>query len=444
MKNLFRFLPVLFLVLLSGCTSEKYEIVLTPKDGKVERQVTYSRKNQGIGLEVKRLEAEYDATHLRIGNSARLEKVFGERMPDDVGGHGSYKRWNSPMGNIELYLERFRGSHDYATQLSLRRDAVDDFADLLVDWLTVEIGHETGFDDVEKFLENDFRNELHNLSIGIWQTGFETDSKRPEFWFRVAQFLLERDYVQLDQIPTVVRDFQENKFPPVLLENLRKRLINEFPLQKIGNKATEFFATEAKIKKSFNKYIDGSELVAGVLLPKWRENLNGQSRPKRILTGEIAGAAFWPSSLPFFSSTQVAVKLKSMREPLLSNGRWNQKSGSINWAQSIGEREEQDLLENRIPGFAFSVVATPDLKYQTTHFGKEVLNGEKLSAYVFWYNGLTKDEQANLDKFIGGFDDSTRRVTELTNFRKRTESDFAGEGVDQLIQALKNPRARKK
>jgi len=322
--------------------------------------------------------------------------------------------------------------------LELRRSAVDDLVDLVVDWMAGEMGDHAEFAKVESFLKGEFRNDLHNLSIGIWQTGFETDSHRPEFWFRVWLFLIERNYVEIEEVPGLIRSAGEaTEVPPVVLKSIRDRLARQFELKKTGIEATEFLASPIKAANSFDAHIRSSKFANDVLRPKWSKRL-GSKIKKGELGGDLSGAAFWPSSLEFFSPTILELKLHSEVEPILSNGSWNQSNSSIQWRQAINERDADngELGIPEVPGFAFSVLSEPDLDYQSSHFGNEVLNGNELAIYILWYNALTKDEQAKLDKFIGGFDDSTRVMRELNNFKRKAESDFEGRGVGQLIKAV--------
>ena len=435
MKSTFPLLTCL-LIMLVGCQQDEYEIELTPKGEKVQREVTYSNSSNKLNRsEIRRLEGVYDSKGKQIGEATKISSEFGEQMPDDVGGHGIYKHWKSPMGTLTVYTERFRGSNDYASQLELRRSAVDDLVDLVIEWMAAEMGDQREFPKIESFIGTEFRNDMHNLSTGIWQTGFETDTNEPEFWFRVGEFLIERDYFEIEQIPGLVRSFEDGTDgPSVILESLRDRLVRQFDLAKTGIKATEFLASNAQAERSFNKNVRSSKLVNDVLFKKWSKRLSSDFR-RDELAYELFSTAFWPPSLQLFSTTTVRVKLHSKLEPVFSNGTWNKDKDLIGWAQAVNDRDTENEI-HEIPGFAFSVLSEPDLEYQKSHFGGEVLSGNDLAGYVLWYNGLTKDERAKLDKFIGGFDDSTRIVRELNGFRFKAESSFERRGIEQLKEAV--------
>ena len=438
MKSNFLLLACLAVVF-AGCIQDRYEIELTPKGDKVRRELTYSSSGETVNqIELRRLERVYDSKSKKVKNARWFSKEYDQQMPDDVGGHGIYKHWKSPMGTLTVYTERFRGSIDYASQLELRRSAVDDLVDLVVEWMKSEMGGHAEFAKIERFLKTEFRNDLHNLSIGIWQTGFETDVSQPEFFFRVGQFLIERNYFEIDQVPVLVRSLKEGtELPPVVLESIRDRLVRKFELAKTGVEATEFLASHNQAAASFNKHILSSKLANDVLCPKWSKRL-GSNITKGKLGSGLTGAALWPSTLQFLSPTAVNVKFHSKVEPIFSNGSWDRNTSSIEWSQSTGERDADiaTLGMSEIPRFVFSVSAEPDLDYQKSHLGDEVLSGNELAIYVLWYNALTKDEQAKLDKFIGGFDGSTRILRELNNFKRKAGADFEVQGIEQLIKAV--------
>ena len=431
MKNLTYSILTGLLLCALGCSQDKYEIELTPQDDKVKRELTYSNSNtSAFAQEVKRIEKEYGAKADWINESARLSDVVGPRMPNDVGGYGGYKKWNSPMGSLTLYHDRFRGSHDYASQLKSRHEAVEDMGDLLVDWLGIELGHLPDWDKVKKFFEDDFRNDMHNLSIGIWQTGFQTDNRNPESWFRLGQFLIEREYVELDQVPRLIRSFQDGRFPLPLMESIRSRLNVHLGSTEAAKEATKIFSGESEFGNSFNRYVAKSDLIQDILLPKWSE-IAGDKLKKRDLVSEILYAAFWPPSAPMFSPTVVKVKLNSQLEPILTNGRWDSKAGTVDWDQEIGDAEQEN-----VPGFAYSVVAQPDSNYQAKHFGIEILKGKQLANYVLWYNGLEQAEQKRIDDLINGIEPTSKIALELSKFEQTDGSSFLNQGVRQLKGAF--------
>ena len=76
---------------------------------------------------------------------------FSGNTPADVGGAGSYTHFTSSMGSTSCYVERFRGDDDAAAQLAKRRQSAERLCDLLLGWMTAELGQQPGFPRLKNF-----------------------------------------------------------------------------------------------------------------------------------------------------------------------------------------------------------------------------------------------------------------------------------------------------
>jgi hypothetical protein len=120
----------------SGCIENEYDVKLTPVGDSLERVLTVEHSRAAVSDDdVKHLSEEY---HVRPPASARSHVFrgrFSGRMPNDVGGHGSFARWDTPLGSAAVYIERFRGKDDAAGELIRRQAAADSLVGLLIGWL---------------------------------------------------------------------------------------------------------------------------------------------------------------------------------------------------------------------------------------------------------------------------------------------------------------------
>src|SRR3954466_4886361 len=99
---------ILLAPLLAGCGDyNHYELVLKPSGAKMERRLTCwrvpeSRDNKATFSqeELARLGDLYPGTKVDPAETRHtFEGKFGETMPSDVGGRGTYTHWSSPLGS---------------------------------------------------------------------------------------------------------------------------------------------------------------------------------------------------------------------------------------------------------------------------------------------------------------------------------------------------------
>ena len=219
--------PTCWLILLAaatltGCVSNHYTVEMKPRGSTMQRELTCWR--QGVGSdpptelplpadELKRIATVYQNSVSSDGAGRRkFVGEFAHTLPDDVGGNGSYTYWSTPLGSASTYIERFRGNDDLIADVEKRRMATDRLADLLMGWLTSELKGKEGFDELHKFLDHQLRRDLANISMYVWASETSAgrgDADGTESLARVGQYLLERSYFTVDELPAWVRAAQE-------------------------------------------------------------------------------------------------------------------------------------------------------------------------------------------------------------------------------------------
>src|SRR5262245_36323262 len=92
---------------LLGCTQNEYDVELTPQGDTLERRFHVKRvandSQEKVEADVARLAKEYGRKPLVANNEQRLQGKFAGRMPNDVGGHGYFHRYDSPLGAVSVY-----------------------------------------------------------------------------------------------------------------------------------------------------------------------------------------------------------------------------------------------------------------------------------------------------------------------------------------------------
>ena len=130
-----------------------------------------------------------------IWNRAEKHKFrgqFTDKLPNDVGGSGTFTHWESPLGSTSTYMERFRGEDDMVAHMQRRRQAADRIAELIGDWLTNQLRDADGFDRLEPFLKEQLGRDLTNVSYYMlaWEVTHRKMSDA-EPAFVIGQYLME-------------------------------------------------------------------------------------------------------------------------------------------------------------------------------------------------------------------------------------------------------------
>ncbi len=216
-----RHLWIVALVVIGGCARTVYEVDLRPDGAAMTRTLSLvSVKDDSsspaaiAGDEELRLGQLYaDGKTDRDTGNVRFTATFIGKMPADVGGSGSLDFFDTSLGSLSIYAERFRGFDDLTASMADRRAAVDEVVDLLVGWV------EASFEGSEQktlrgFVDADFRNDFQNIALYLWTASAiesrSEESTEQQEWtpmLRVAQYLVERDYFAVTDIPKLSRMF---------------------------------------------------------------------------------------------------------------------------------------------------------------------------------------------------------------------------------------------
>ena len=237
-------LAAVVLVAAAGCEEKIYEVELRPRGDKIERRLTLRRQDlrdhskESLSkddlAELGRIARAYQTETPSVPRpKASFSGTFGSVLPRDVGGDGHYVRWESPLGRVSIYVERFRGNDDIYSSLDARRKAVDSLVDLLVGWFESELRKEPDWPPLRAFLDTQFRTDLQNLSLFVWSTNVrdivESTDALAEVGFRAAQYCVERKYASYEEAPVLIREFQDatqRKNATALFARIRRLIVS--------------------------------------------------------------------------------------------------------------------------------------------------------------------------------------------------------------------------
>jgi hypothetical protein len=446
--SLYKCLPLVLAAMalvVTGCPHNQYIVQLKPQGNRIERTLVFYCED-GVNTntstpnyqafnadELAAITALYPAQSVtNDGGRYIARSEFTNELPADVGGAGVYTNLTTSLGEAGFYVERFRGTDDLAGMSERRFKAADRAADLMVGWSRMELGRERGYDKLRQFLDVDFRRDLKNLSAYCWEgqlvSTYKTNASE-EFVVRFGQYLFERGYFKIGEIPGLFRDMSGGDSQALL------RPIQRLVARKMGVPDTEpvpaslaFLADETTMEKSFYKYLAGTAQYRAKL-KQWKADKKlkpDTKKPEPSEVGDDAVAGLIEFDL-FGQPDHLAVRLSLPAAPVHSNGRWDEALKQVVWETDIEERTNA----SHFPFSCYASWAQADQAYQTEHFGKVVLTGDELTQYCLWRSSQEKQRGDEWDAFLAGLQPGSELVKKLDAFRFPDEPDQAGTNSQQ-------------
>ncbi len=422
-------LPLLAMTL-CGCTRNVYEIELSRAGNALERKLTVRQQSRGesdppvaFDDEVMHIAEEYHLPAPAPGKSHVFRGSFAGRMPDDVGGYGTFTQWDSPLGSVSIYVERFRGNDDLSAVLKRREATADRIVELVVAWLAKELKGEPQWPALQRFLQEDLRRDLHNLTIYAWSMGLahkaEKTDESVDPYVRILQYLVEHGYLKPDDIPEIGRaiaDCERGECERLMA------WIDGFISARVRGDALRLpqnLATPEGLAKSLTAFLETTDEYAA-LEQKWRQDLKRHpdaEKPdgKSVATELVVNLLFGDFNFEF-NTDRLTVALKTSRAAIFTNGRWSAESRKIRW-------REQPLTRDGLPPILYAAWDDPDEARQNRHFGAVALHGEALIEFCVWYHGLTAGERREWDSFIDRLRPDPELHKALSDFRFTHELD---------------------
>jgi hypothetical protein len=420
----------------TGCPSNQYTVQLKPRGSLIERTLVFYRQD-GVDTntgapnyqpfdtnELSAITALYPAAALTFdGKRYEARGVFTNRLPADVGGAGAYTNLTTSLGEAGFYAERFRGNDDLAGIGEKRLQAADQLADLLLGWSQMALGQEPGCDKLRQFLGVDFRRDLKNLSAYWWDgqlVGAYNTNADEAFAVRFGQYLFERGYFTIEEIPGLFRDASgdDPRAMPRRIQRLVARKMGVPEAQPVPA-SLAFLADETNMEESFGKYLAGTDLYRA-RLKQWEEDKKLKPDLDQPQPMDVANDAIHTLiELGTFEeqADHLVVQLSLPSPPVHSNGRWDEARQQVVWDTGIEERAKAAQL----PISCYASWARADETFQKEHIGKVALTGDELAHYCLWRSSLDARRGGEWDAFLAGLRPGGGLAERLEAFR------FSGE-----------------
>lgn len=425
-----------------GCAWTEYDLELTPEGDGLQRRLSIKQHGKdATPEELARLGSVYGVAPPASPREQELEGQFRDRMPDDVGGHGTYTQWETSLGSASVYVERFRGNDDVAAEWQRRQAAADRVAELLTDWLAGELQEDPRWPRLKAFLHDEFRRDLLNVSLYGWTAGLTSpDDSRPDPLARAVQYLVERDYFAYADLPALQRAASDlsRQEPERMLVHVRKMLS-----ARMGAGSPEpdlkFLATAESLQASLRGFLETTNEYRQ-REQAWAEERQRDPAAARPNALEILSdplAALLPGLLGQ-GGDRLAIALNVPRPALLTNGLWSAEDARLRWSA-------RPLIDTRLPPvLAYAVWEKPDSAAQRARFGKVVLEGQRLAEYCLWFHGLSEAERQEWTAFLTTLQPGNELESKLQAFRFQSEPEdrtdeerIAAPAVQGILAGLK-------
>lgn len=474
------------MILPCGCWEIQYEIRMRPRGDLIQRELTIymeaaetdetgARKTVYREISAKKLAALMESypVHER-GDHENIHVFRGEfkdRLPSDLEGAGEYVRYATSLGSAYFYVERLSGRDDQATLAEKAIRRADALADLLVGWSEHELAKQDGYEKLRTFLDEDVRRDLKNLAFYAYlNESLGTILKRggPEdqtMLVRAGQYLVERGYLKLQEIPELVRlgyDAYGGK-PEKLMRWVQRFVASRMgvPADKPVPASLSFLATPESAMQSLKAYVmtkwgleEGDEADE---MPSTRpaatrpaetqpsSGLPVTTRPAPYILDVVEMAVRlvgWEVDIFGASADLLTVELATAAEPGTTNGNWNAEKGIVTWHASLRYSDRE------LPRILYAVWAVPDVESQKKHFGRVILSEEELAQYCLWRLGLEDGEAEQWDSFLATLRPGPKGHQRLESFRfpsrpvkpmaedAQQPADFTRHGPDLVLKAL--------
>ena len=424
-------------VVFVGCDYDDYKIVMTPRDGGMDRELTVGRTNSqpASAAALEALTTMYATSAPATNKATTFRDHFAGKIPSNLGS-GWTIAMTSPMGSVQAYSERVGGVADQAGVIERRFKAVDELVNLIGGFVGSEFKQYPEAKDLQKFIQGQMRKDLKNLSLNLWMIGIDradapqsrphdelSDTFSPSV-MRALQLPLDLGYLTPQDVKTMAVDEGANVLPVVVAGITRKANIKDSRLAALLTAEAKDWAEG---KGRFMAYVKSHEQSAG---RKEEQSSGGLSR--------LLETAFLPAGFGQASPDRAEFQLVLREEPLFTNGRWDNAKKCVTWNLPVPSMK---LESQQTPSMVYAVWATPDANYQLQHLGRVFMTDKELGRYIFWYNWLTESDRKQWDAVMDKL-----RPADLETFRTTTAkaahddpeaTKVMREGFDRLGGAIK-------
>lgn len=375
-----------------GCSSRlQYEIEMEITDDGFKRAVTIAEGNTDFASEdkdpgnserfqiaAKRLESIYGES-TQYGKKWTFTKHFRDTTPQDLGGDGILQRSRSPLGVTYFYQESLSGGFQMRKEREESQEFLETFFNWVGGWLHEEI-EENPQEEIRDALlslsthiDTTIRNDARDLleTWLVFRNSGQFASNLPNFaqhdiesiWLRfLVQFLVDRKYVELPEVPYLVVYRQHSENEQWLESMLLRRLST---LMEQPTDALVYEVIRKKIQSgSFFGYVGRTKEYAEAVL-KTREADDSFKEPAEWLNEQFFAITLGP----FLANTdRLNLAFRTHKEPYDTNGDWDHETQTVRWIERSLDSDQSD--PRYLPRILWASWSVPDEEFQEKLFGR--------------------------------------------------------------------------
>jgi hypothetical protein len=406
---------------LAGCGTG-YILEMTPDGEGLRRSISLVSPNTG--------QPAGEQTRSEIAKPKTVVGRFVSSESDKIGGEGVYRHLTTSMGDMHIYSERFGGSDDLIDSLLPTLDAADDLIEAVDRWLAWQITAHPGRERLLAFVRDELRRDLRNVLVYFWLAQHADNRRGEEGMARVAAYLHERGYFDVDDLPAIFRAIQEFDAQGSASAHPVFALLQRFAARRMGvaddepiPAALDFLSDSDRVNASLQAH-RRHQIAQGELQPEADNDQDDESDPPTQVS--VAAERVFDGMVSLnFSVAHLDATLAVKTEPVGTNGKWDAEAGQIVWSQLVLPDEKN------MPALCWAVWADPDVAFQKLRFGKVVFQNDSLCQYVTWRKSLKASEAQQWDQFVTLLRPDDILVSRLTEFRFSSDPPRAAADSDE-------------
>ncbi len=446
----------------SGCEEEKNNVSMEVKDGNLERNSSIcSTTDNG---ETKPISKErLDALEKKLGIAASDAdktsgtKIFRRKLKgvtdnEYEDGKICFYEFKTQLGSGSVYLERIWGNDDLVTDLEADFKAVGHACQLLSEWMD-EVLAKDKVQNREKVGE--FINGPMLLAAKNFITYKRVYQKEEDRIARFIMYLTDHFKLDIERIREIKLELGErvSRYEAIEMNQEKKNetdglgalllvtsILIEYGLPENPELSAYLRNNPIETKSAeFAEFIMERPESQALMTDSQNEPANKKLEPIEILfnglTIKLIDSNFFGPDNPRTFSYTLAIPENTLPVDILTNGT-STGSGIITWQYS-----SKDKYSVGQPPFAYASWCKLDEDFQNEHFGKILVDKNKLLDYTFFIIGLNPEELSEWERVLEQSNPSDNIAELLKQNISWSEEKRKILGFDDVIRLFEPPKS---
>ena len=401
-----------------GCTNRQVRVEMRVGSNGPERVFQTNRAN---AEDLDRIAKAYNSGPSKRDDGqdgVRFEAGFGDRdLPSELGNRNGWSMLTGGLGSSFLYVEQFGDGRDDWKAFRTRMDAGELWMRLAVTFFEGRIKDDEARKEWRRFADEELIPDMMSGFLRFSANGFVQQGQRVDYrfrppaargprsedeWFQIqiftplVGFAIERGWIEAEEgqlallsgidgwVSAGERDWSRTILADPIVERTARRFVPEAKPGRIGPENEQLIL----LGLSFLWWVNTSDDAMEVMLVSPAVSDEDKAR---LRAGNRFISLPGPFGIPIGggdSPLESEVVLETGVEPFITNGNWDESSGTITFATRIYPAEQRRRLA---PPVFHASWAVPDDDVQREIFDEVVLVGQDLAEVIFWERTLDEE-----------------------------------------------------